>query len=186
VCSGRLCDPRAARTAAARDALSWHEPLTCVLTRATICWTPARCDSAARHWHLLILGRSARTTACLADCERVVTGVAHRSARRGPRSHLAGVNSSMRLPAGSANRIWRPPGPATTSLRKDSPALRRRSISASRSSTVRWMRLRPGVAASEGVARAPELGSLDGSSPVLGSPAPKRRRTLQDAPSARC
>jgi hypothetical protein len=69
----------------------------------------------------------------------------------------------MRLPAGSANRIWRPPGPATTSLRKDSPALRRRSISASRSSTVRWMRLRPGVAASEGVARAPELADPDSS-----------------------
>ena len=55
-------------------------------------------------------------------------------------------NSSMRLPAGSASRTWRPPGPATTSLRNDSPAPRSRSISASRSSTIRWMRLRPAVA----------------------------------------
>ena len=49
----------------------------------------------------------------------------------------------MRLPAGSVSRIWRPPGPAMTSLRKDSPAARSRPISVSRSSTMRWMRLRP-------------------------------------------
>src|SRR6185437_5831766 len=33
----------------------------------------------------------------------------------------AGWNSSMRLPAGSVTRIWRPPGPETRSLRNDTP-----------------------------------------------------------------
>ena len=76
----------------------------------------------------------------------------------------AGWNSSIRLPAGSASRIWRPPGPETRSLRNGRPAPRSRAISASRSSTMRWMRLRPAVAASSGVARAPELAGPDSSS----------------------
>ena len=61
---------------------------------------------------------------------------------------LAGWNSSTRLPWGSAISTWRPPGPATRSLANGSPAARRRVISASRSSTTRWMRLPPGVEAS--------------------------------------
>ena len=43
-----------------------------------------------------------------------------------PLQRGAGSNSSMRLPAGSVSRIWCPPGPAMTSLRKDSPASRSR------------------------------------------------------------
>lgn len=54
------------------------------------------------------------------------------------------------------------PAGATTSLWKDNPASRSRVISASRSSKVRWMRLRPAVVAvSSGVARAPELAGPD-------------------------
>ena len=47
----------------------------------------------------------------------------------------AGLNSSIRFPEGSASRIWRPPGPETTSLRKETSAARSLAISASRSST---------------------------------------------------
>ncbi len=91
-----------------------------------------------------------------------------RSRRGGPapalvvtRCQVAGSNSSTRLPAGSAagsdgRRDRRPRRCGRTG-----PAARSRSISASKSSTIRWMRLRPGVAASAGVARAPELAGPD-------------------------
>ena len=49
----------------------------------------------------------------------------------------------MRLPEGSWTRIWRPPGPLTTSLRKRTPAERRRAISASRSEVTKWIRFQP-------------------------------------------
>jgi hypothetical protein len=63
----------------------------------------------------------AGASACLGARQRVA-GVA---------GWWAGWNSSIRLPPGSAIRIWRPPGPETNSLRKGSPALRSRAISAS-------------------------------------------------------
>src|SRR5437867_942645 len=85
-------------------------------------------DVANGHWHFRtsILGYFG------ADCSK---DVAERHSHL-PTSAQAGWNSSMRLPAGSLMRIWRPPGPATRSLRNDSPAPRSRAISASRSSTI--------------------------------------------------
>ena len=58
-----------------------------------------------------ILVSQPAATAC--PVVMVMLQLPHRSARLpGPTSQLgvAGVNSSMRLPAGSASRIWRPSG----------------------------------------------------------------------------
>ena len=61
----------------------------------------------------------------------------------GVHAQPAGWKSSTTLPDGSSSRICLPPGPWTMSLRKASPARRRRSTSATRSTTMRWMRFQP-------------------------------------------
>src|SRR4051812_47255905 len=74
----------------------------------------------------------------LDDFDRIGAGVPlPRAAGHPAVAGSEGANSSMRLPSGSASRIWRPPGPVTRLLRNCRSASRRRVMVASRSSTTR-------------------------------------------------
>ena len=86
-----------------------------------------------------------------------------RGVRKPPRrcsaQRPAGSNSSTRLPDGSCRRICLPPGPSTMSLRKLTPASRRRATSVPMSSTMKWIRFQPPGAgcAPSGIGRPAEL-----------------------------